>query len=201
MLAELRDALAERGLSFTWDETLGIISPRRPIPSPMEPETSAGPSSGIWRTPLQRPSSTALRLPFLPSGLWSGTERWNWRRSDRGPMTEKEQALAYLGKDPVLNISMIEPPAPGPCPGGRPERPGRGPGDGRHRHGSSREPGRGAQPPGDASRGPDLECDGGSAFGRCGGGSGPEGGKPLLSGPTISGKSPCPSGPMCGPWI
>ena len=24
-------------------------------------------------------------------------------------MTEKEQALAYLGKDPVLNISMIEP--------------------------------------------------------------------------------------------
>lgn len=24
-------------------------------------------------------------------------------------MTEKEQALAYLGKDPVRNISMIEP--------------------------------------------------------------------------------------------
>ena len=24
-------------------------------------------------------------------------------------MTEKEQALAYLGRDPVLNISMTEP--------------------------------------------------------------------------------------------
>ncbi len=51
MLAELRDSLAERGLSFTWDEALGdyltkkaySITYRGPEPPPDHPAGSGGP--------------------------------------------------------------------------------------------------------------------------------------------------------------
>ena len=49
-------------------------------------------------------------------------------------MTEKEQALAYLGRDPVLNISMTEPLRLGRA------QPGCGVGNGRHRHGGGGGP-------------------------------------------------------------
>ena len=51
MLAELRDSLAERGLSFTWDEALGdylykeglLHHLRGPEPPPDHPAGSGGP--------------------------------------------------------------------------------------------------------------------------------------------------------------
>ena len=63
MLGELRDSLAEKGLTLSWEDSLLDYLVKKSYSASTAPETCAGWSRRSWRTPLPHGSSTAGSTP------------------------------------------------------------------------------------------------------------------------------------------